>query len=157
MTEPDAIADAPLRRRSVLRRMPWGTILLIIAFLGVWSWLGRTAPTPPVFDEGVTLASAVDAAAADRFVFAVATADWCGPCQGYKRNALTDERVEQWIADNAVPVYINVDRRPEDAAALGVSAIPATFLLKDGQIVAGASGAMGADALLDWLNDAARN
>lgn len=157
--DPNPAADAPPQRRSVLRRMPWGTILLIVAFLGVWAWLGRTAPTPPVFDDEVTLAAAVDAAAADedRFVFAVATADWCAPCQGYKRGALTDQRVEQWITNNAVPVYINVDERPDDAAALGVRGIPATFLLKDGVVVASASGAMGADQLLAWLDDAATN
>jgi len=156
---PNADADAPPRRPSLLQRMPWGTIFLIVAFLGVWAWLGRTAPTPPVFDDEVTLASAVDAAAADegRFVFAVATADWCAPCQGYKRGALTDQRVERWITDNAVPVYINVDKRPDDAAALGVRGIPATFLLKDGQVVASASGAMGAERLLGWLDEAARN
>ena len=160
MTDFDTAPDASPRSRSVLRRMPWGTIVLIIAFLGVWSWLGRAAPTPPVFDEQVTLASAIDAAASadqPRFVFAVATADWCAPCQGYKRGALTDQRVERWIMDNAVPVYIDVDERPDDAAVLGVSGIPATFLLRDGQVVAAASGAMGADQLLGWLDEAARN
>jgi thiol-disulfide isomerase/thioredoxin len=140
-------------RRPLLSRLPWGPILLVVAFVAVWAWLGRTAPTPPAFDTGMTLTRAVEhAGSSDRLVLAVATADWCAPCQGYKRGALTDPRVEAWIESNAVPVYINIDESPDDARLLGVQSIPATFLIRDGEVVARASGAMGAGALLDWLD-----
>ncbi|MFG0274096.1 MAG: thioredoxin family protein [Phycisphaerales bacterium] len=150
-------APAPARKR-LLARLPWGPILLVLAFVAVWAWLGRTAPTPPAFDTGLTLASAVDTArSGDRYVLAVATADWCAPCQGYKRGALVDPRVEAWIEDHAVPVYINIDESPGDARLLDVQGIPATYLIRDGQVVARASGAMGAGALLDWLDRARLN
>lgn len=151
-TELDASPDKPL-----LQRVPWGTLALIAAMVGLWAWMGRTAPTPPVFSEGVALNAAVASAEeeGEGLVFAVATADWCAPCQSYKRGALRDPRVEAWVKRNATPVYINVDEAPEDAAALGVQSIPATFLLRDGRVVASASGALGADRLLDWLDQAA--
>lgn len=160
MTTPDAPEMIPTdltptpAQRPLLQRVPWGTLLLIGAIVGVWAWTGRTAPTPPVFKPGLTLAGAVDGARdSQRLVLAVATADWCAPCQGYKRGALVDPRVEEWIRTHAEPVYINVDESPSDAAALGVQSIPATFLIRDGEVIASASGPMSAGALLEWLDE----
>lgn len=152
MHDPPPTPENPTHR-PLLSRLPWGPILLVVAFVAVWAWLGRTAPTPPVFDTGMTLTRAVeDAGSSDRLVLAVATADWCSPCQGYKRGALVDARVEAWIEANAVPVYIDIDESPDDARLLDVQSIPATYLIRDGEVIARASGAMGAGALLEWLD-----
>lgn len=112
------------------------------------------APVPEVFEASApTLESAIDAAAeSGKPVFAVATADWCGPCQAYKRGALSDERVAGWLRDNTEPVYINVDDSPDAAGRLGVRSIPATFMITpDGTVIAAHEGGWSAENLLSWL------
>ncbi|GAB4520282.1 MAG: hypothetical protein Tsb0013_23930 [Phycisphaerales bacterium] len=122
---------------------------------------GGVAPTPAALTgAGVTdLPSAVAKAKQEgKVVFAVATADWCAPCQTYKRGALADEAVASWIEANAVPLTIDVtdpNVPSPDARALGVSGIPATFLIdSSGQVLASATGALGTDDLLALLTGA---
>ena len=49
---------------------------------------------------------------------------------------------------------LNADEAPEASAALGVSSIPALILLKDGREVARKAGAMSADQIAAWVNQA---
>ncbi|MEO1129942.1 MAG: thioredoxin family protein [Planctomycetota bacterium] len=114
---------------------------------------GNVAPTPPLFADGFTLTQAIaKAQGTDRPVIAVASANWCGPCQTYKRTALSDPRVTDWVGANAVPVYIDVsDGIPAEAVPLNIQPIPATFVLRDGEVVASFAGALPADDLLGWL------
>lgn len=114
------------------------------------------APLPEGFAADQSLDDAIDAARVDdRVVVAIATADWCGPCQAYKRGALSDASVQDWIDENAVAVLVDVDVMPADAHRLmeptGVRGIPATFLLHDGQLVAHFTGGRDAESLQDWL------
>jgi thiol:disulfide interchange protein len=147
--EPTPTDPPARRRRSVLP-----VVLIVAAIGGLWWFTGRAAPTPQVFAQGLSLDEAVAQAGPGGLVFAVATADWCPPCQSYKRGALADERVQAWVEANTVPVYIDVDARPQDAQRLEVSGIPATFLLRDGVVIAGGSGAMPTETLLRWLETA---
>lgn len=113
---------------------------------------GGVAPMPSVFDPSVTLASATAAAkGSDKPVLVFATADWCGPCQVFKRGALADERVATWIREHTWPVYLDIDKSKNDAAALGVRAIPCLILLKGESIVDMIDGAHEADVVLEWL------
>ena len=135
---------------------------LSFAFLGILMIVrGGTAPTPSALQttSATDLESAVMRARDEnKVVLAIATADWCPPCQVYKRNALVDTRVEEWIADNAVTVTLDVTdpQQPNpDAQALGVNGIPATYIVNaEGELVANAVGAMSADDLLTMLNAA---
>jgi thioredoxin-like negative regulator of GroEL len=136
-------------------------VALIVGLVGAQVWknggLRGVAPTPAGFDhDGPGLSQAIDRARAEgRVVLALATADWCGPCQSFKRGALADERVTAWLEANAVTAYIDVDRRPDDAGALGVSAIPTTVLFRDGREVDRFTGPVSAGELLDRLAKAA--
>lgn len=137
----------------------FGALLVALAVLVNVLLAGREAPTPPAF-EGATgsLEEAIGLARErERVVFAVASAAWCGPCQSYKRGALADPRVSAWIEDNAVPLSIDVTGGANEAAQrLGVSAIPASFLLDaEGRILARHEGAMSGGTLLGWLRQAA--
>jgi thiol:disulfide interchange protein len=142
------------------RKRDWGSIVIGLAILAVATIIifrpTEPAPVPAVFEGGeATLAAAVERAEAeDRVVFAVATADWCAPCQAYKKGALTDPRVAQWVSANAVPLYLNVDESPEDAQALSISGIPASFVIRGGEVVARQPGRMSADELMAWLEAA---
>jgi len=141
--------------------MKTGVSLLIVCVLALgglvfFKYLRPPAPTPGVFGQGTTLTSAIERSSAEgKPVFAVATADWCGYCQSYKRGALADERVAAIIEARTIPVYINVDDDPADAEKLGVSGIPATFLIRDGEIVDRLSGDIKTDDLIEWLEEKA--
>ena len=49
---------------------------------------------------------------------------------------------------------LNSDAEPAAASALGVSGIPALFLIRDGQVVAKTAGAMPASQIVAWTRDA---
>jgi thiol:disulfide interchange protein len=144
-------------RQPMLKQLIVGLLLVGLFSLFVW-YTGRPAPTPEVFREGVSLIEAMDIAAAeDKPVFAVVTADWCGPCQNYKRGALADERVQAWLGENAVAVMLDADTLPRNEAMLlnfGGS-IPATVMLNDGRVVGAFEGSMGAGFVRNWLEESA--
>ncbi len=143
-------------------RFPDGILIaILITITGVL--LAQTilsagsAPTPEVFGTGYSLDEAMGLSSKDGTpVFVVASADWCGPCQAYKRGALADERVATRIGESMIPVYINVDDDPQAAESLGVMSIPLTAILVDGKIVARREGRMGSDELLEMVEIYAR-
>jgi thioredoxin 2 len=49
---------------------------------------------------------------------------------------------------------LNSDAGPEAAGRLGVSGIPALFLIRHGEIVAGTAGAMSANQIVSWTRQA---
>jgi thiol:disulfide interchange protein len=146
----------------VMRRSS-GTLLVLLAIVGVLSVLrvvgGGSAPRPAFFSDGLTLAEAeTQARASGRTVLVLATADWCGPCQSLKRGALSDARVAGWVGAHAAPVYLDLtapgpDER-EAAQRLAIGPIPTIVLIRDGREVARHVGAVSADRLLGWLQQA---
>ena len=131
-------------------------VLLLVGFAGLQAVRGRVAPTPEVFAQGVSLDDGIRTGTErGKPVVALVTADWCGPCQVLKRETLSDPAVSSWIGENAVAVYVDFDKSPQDAANLGVQALPTTVVLKDGQIVASRTGVVGASDFLGFLKAAA--
>lgn len=111
--------------------------LVLIAFAAVVFLRGggSRAPVPEVFAAGLTFEEAqTEAAASGKPVFALVTADWCGPCQSLKRGALSDPRVVDLIRANAVPVYLEEATAMTHIQALGVRAYPTAVILRDGQV-----------------------
>ncbi len=111
------------------------------------------APVPAVFSQGLTLAQAQDQSKlAGKPMLVYATADWCGPCQHFKRTTLLDPEVVAFIQSSTIPVYLDIDHHKEDAAKFNITSIPATVLVRDGSMVAKFSaGAVGANEYLAWL------
>lgn len=52
---------------------------------------------------------------------------------------------------------LNSDAEPGAASALGVSGIPALFLMKDGKVLARTTGAMPASQIVSWTRQALAN
>ena len=119
----------------------------------------ETVPLPPV------LARAPDARTLVAFgrehgvpVVVFATADRCAPCQQFKRDALNDPEVMILLESGAIfATHLEVDRDPDAARELmGSTAIPVTWLLRDGQVVDRLNGQRSAAELRDWLQQAAQ-
>ena len=144
------------------------TVVVVLVVSGLMGWLflrantgpgaGGVAPKPAMFESApATLDDALAKAGEKGLVFAFATADWCPPCQHFKRTALVDPVVEKWVREHAVPVYIDTDHNPGDAQRLQVNGIPQTTLLRgDGTVLVREVGAMSAEQLLAALRGAVR-
>lgn len=138
-----------------LPRVSAGTIVIVVGLLvlvGAQVMRSRPAETPVAFGEGLRLQEAVTRADQEgRVVVAVASATWCGPCQSYKRGALSAPEVTAWLDEHAVAVYVDVDKHPEEASLLGVRGVPATYVIRGGELVDSRVGLMQARGLLQWL------
>ena len=119
---------------------------------------GGVAEVPSYFDKELSLDDALaQAALEDKVVVAVTTADWCAPCQTYKRGTLVDSRVASWITTNAVPVYIDADLQKDAVQTLGVRGFPTTTILNEGRVIQQLEGNITADLLLSALSSAAES
>jgi thiol:disulfide interchange protein len=133
-----------------------GALVVLINVLASSGGSG-VAPVPAAFAQRSTLDDALTRAASNgRLVFGVATADWCPPCQTYKRGALADERVAEWLGANAEAVLIDVTGGATPTTErLAISAIPASFVLDaEGNVVTKWTGDLPPDELLARLEAA---
>lgn len=113
----------------------------------------ETIALPPLLAGAPALDAAMAQAGATRIVIAFATADRCAPCQQYKRDALNDAAVIAKLSEpRFLPTHLEVDRSPELAETiLGTRAIPMTYALRGGAVVAELRGQRSASELIAWL------
>ncbi len=78
-------------------------------------------------------------------------APWCGPC---KSMAPQFEQAARTLEPDVRLLKLNSDAEPAAAQALGVSSIPALFLLRDGKVIARTQGAMPASQIVNWAKQA---
>lgn len=78
-------------------------------------------------------------------------APWCGPCRAMAPQfAAAAARLEP----DARLLKLNSDAEPQAAAALGVTGIPALFVISDGRVVARKAGLMNAGQIVAWARQA---
>ncbi|MDX2148561.1 MAG: thioredoxin family protein [Planctomycetota bacterium] len=124
---------------------------------------------PGVLRRSPALREAVEQGRRDRRdVIVFATADRCAPCQQFKKDALNDPRVVAWLERSAqaeamgerraIATHVEVDRDADgvawlrDAEAPGQGrAIPVTYWIRDGRIVATRPGQIDGSTLLAWI------
>jgi len=78
-------------------------------------------------------------------------APWCGPC---KSMAPQFAAAAKELEPDARLLKLNSDAEPQAASELGVSGIPALFLIRDGEIIARTAGAMPASQIVSWTRQA---
>ena len=78
-------------------------------------------------------------------------APWCGPCRAM---APQFARAAAALEPGVRLLKLDSEAEPAAAAALGVTGIPALFLLRDGQVVAKTAGLMNADQIVAWTREA---
>jgi thioredoxin 1 len=115
---------------------------------------GGVAPVPAGFDKAVTIASATSASTSDgKPVLMMVTADWCGPCQTLKRDALADPRVVEAMKSRTHSVYVDATKStPAEVAPFSIEGFPTLLMVKDGKEVGRLVGVKPADAVLAWIN-----
>lgn len=111
---------------------------------------------PRVLRDAPKLPEAIEEArGARRPVLVFATADRCGPCQQYKKDAINDPRVVAWMEQNqgsgVIATHVEVDREKPSVALLPSPAIPMTYWMVDGKVVESLRGQRTADDLLAFL------
>jgi thioredoxin 2 len=78
-------------------------------------------------------------------------APWCGPC---KSMAPQFQAAAKTLEPQVRLLKLNSDAEPAAAGALGVSGIPALFLIRDGRVIAQTAGAMPASQIVNWTREA---
>jgi len=78
-------------------------------------------------------------------------APWCGPC---KSMAPQFAAAAKMLEPDVRLLKLNSDAEPAAASALGVSGIPALFLIRDGRVIAQTAGAMPASQIASWTRQA---
>lgn len=130
-------------------------LVIVAAVLAVKLLGGGVAPVPSAFASGLTLEQAIErSTGSGKAVLVLATADWCGPCQRFKRGPLSEAAVAEYIGENFEPVYLDVDQQGALASKLEVESVPALRVLQPGRSPARLDGYAETDRLIDWLKSA---
>lgn len=125
------------------------TALLLIVLFGMAlpnliAIIRGPASVPDVFSDGYTLAEArVVSAETGKPIFALATADWCPPCQTLKRGPLQDPEVVAMIREHSIPVYLEDGEHREQIKELGPRGYPTSFIVEDDRVVSAFPGGNG--------------
>lgn len=148
--------SAPKSQSSAEVRRGIAFLAIVVAAVTAWIAAPRVmdmiSPPAELPNAGMTLTAAVEAARERGVpVVAVATQPGCPPCRALERGALSDERVQAWLQDNAIFVKVDTSVDPNDAAALGTMMTPTTYMINGYQIEGQFTGSRSASDVLAWL------
>ncbi len=106
---------------------------------------------PPVFSD-VSLSDAIAQTKDGKKIAVVKfTADWCPPCKRMDKTTWREDAVVKWVKDNGVAIQVDVDKKPDEAQAHRVEAMPTMVVFVKGEEFDRAVGFMSGEAMTSWL------
>lgn len=127
-------------------------VVVIAAAAAMKLFGGGVAPVPAAFANGLSIEQAIErSTTTGRPVLVLMTADWCGPCQRFKRGPLSEPAVAQYIGGHFEPVYVDIEKDGELAGRLGVESIPAMRILRPGRSPAALNDYADAESVMRWF------
>jgi len=75
-------------------------------------------------------------------------APWCGPCRSMAPQFADAAKA---LEPDVRLLKLNSEAEPAAASALGVSGIPALFLIRDGKVIGQTTGAMPTSQIVNWV------
>jgi thioredoxin-like negative regulator of GroEL len=114
------------------------------------------APDLSFFDHDISLMNAKNKAINEpgKDVLLYFTASWCPPCKLMKSDVLPQSEVRDAITTKYVAVYIDIDKRPEDARAFGVNSVPTFVIARKGEELSRRKGFQDQTNFVAWLSEA---
>ena len=135
------------------RRSQWGTVVLILAVVGLYILATRPAPPPEGWSTDFQAAIS-EAESTDRKVLAAFHMPGCPPCTVMNRTVLNREAVRHALG-GYVPVQVDTSAHPELAARWGAYATPTYAVIDpDGRLVAKCEGLQTVEQLVKFLKRA---
>ncbi len=142
----------PLRvRYAGCRPRPaaWRCAALVLLFVSAWP--AAAAELSDRIRFNTLEAGAAEAQARGHALVVFFTADWCGWCRKMKATTLQDPAVLA-LTDRTVWAEVDIDERPDVAAALKINGVPAVAVANPrGQLLALAPGYQSAERFAAWL------
>ena len=155
--EPGAHPQSAVGRWSVM--VMWALIVsLVVAIqwpaLKGWyyKYSGVSAPVDRIPWKKELRSALVEAGQTGKPVLLVFSASWCPPCQIMKHEVWPDERVRLAITRNYVPVMLDPEDAPEEAARYQADGIPTILALDAQGRVLRRANYLPADDLLHFLS-----
>ena len=138
------------------RRSRWGSVVLILAVVGLY--ILATRPAPPPEGWGTDFQAAIlEAESTHRKVLVAFHMPGCPPCTVMNRTVLNREAVRHALGDY-VPVQVDTTVHPELAARWGAYATPTYAVIDpDGRLVAKCEGPQSVEQFVRFLKRAANS
>lgn len=127
-----------------------GLVVVAAAAGSVWA---SVIGGPPVFSEKSYAEARASVKGTERLLLVKATAEWCGPCKAMNRSTFVDDSVVKWVESHGVAIELDVDKQPEAAKELNITAMPTMVLFRGEQEIGRTVGFVNAKALVAWMED----
>lgn len=125
---------------------------ILILMLGFFVLSNQAYSKPPIFTDEYSTAQTMSKDLKLDIII-VFGADWCKYCKLLKKDLTLNQ---QKISDK-IFLFIDTDKQGEIARKYQVKSIPASFYLKNSEVISNKTGYSNMQNYLKWMNDANNN